>query len=262
MFRGIETAANGMKSVLLSNDIIANNLANINTIGYKKSTAVAQSFAETLLSQTNNPRKPSSSEIVGSLNTGSTINLTSINFDQGSLKQTGNILDVAIEGNGFFTLEKPNGDSSYTRNGSFIIDEDNFLKTKEGYKVIGENGPIKLATNGNNREANKIEFTMDGTVIANGNKLDKLVISDIDNKEYMKMVGNSYFEPVYKEDMIQAKNFSINQGFLEAANCNVIESMVDSIKGQRTYESLSKVIQERSANLKKSTVEVGRVNSF
>ncbi len=153
MVRGLYTAASGMNVQQNRLDEIANNLANVDLNGYKKDTAIQKAFPEMLMRRMNDNGvyvfpfgSVDTMPIVGTVGTGVETNEVYTNFTQGALKQTENDFDIALEGDGFFTVQTPQGER-LTRNGAFLLNSDGYLVTKSGDFVLGENGPIKLKKN-------------------------------------------------------------------------------------------------------------------
>jgi len=256
MTRGIEAAAAGMVSVVNWNDIIANNLANINTPGFKQTLVSFKDIKELDANQIDAAKGYNKTKI-GNLSAGSLLDSTVFDFKQGSIKQTGNPLDLAINGDGFFVVKTPEGEA-YTRNGSFIRRDDGIITTVDGYQLIGESGnPINF--NINNTKGQEIKIGKDGTVLIGKEIMDKLKIVDFTDKKNLEAQGNSLFKPANNEAPIKAAGFEVNQGSLEMANSNAIESMVNSIHGMRTYETLAKVIETDNRTLSKTVNEVGRI---
>ena len=257
MVKGIDAAASGMIGMMSMNDIISNNLANINTPGFKQSIATFQSFKDVMVSKidASNGYTQSTGESLGTLSTGSAINQTALDFKQGSLQVTGNPTDLALQGQGFFEIQTPNG-IAYTRNGSFIRNDKAELTTTDGYHVIGRNGPITL---NNNNDFSNVKITEDGTVEINNKIIDKINIVDFKNKANLQSIGTSLYAPINGEKPVAATNCTVKDGALESSNSNVIECMVNSINASRTYESLSKVIDSNNKSLNHAVNEVGRI---
>ena len=141
MIRGLYTGASGMVAQMHKMDAISNNLANVDLTGYKRDTSVHKAFPQLLLRRTNDdgvynfpPGSIDTAPIVGTLGTGVELNELYTVFEQGALKQSNNPFDLALEGEGFFTVLTPQGER-YTRNGSFLIDNNGTLVTKEGFPV-------------------------------------------------------------------------------------------------------------------------------
>jgi len=278
MIRGLYTGASGMLSQMLQMDVVSNNLANVDKTGYKDDVTVFKSFPEMLIRRVNDDgvRKfPLGSydkmPIVGSIGTGVEVNEVYTNFKQGGLKQTENPFDLALEGDGFFVVETDRG-IRYTRNGSFLIDKDNFLVTKDGYKILGENGYIKV-------QNNNFVVNEKGEVVVNQDLYNRKVVSNTENDwastsvierlkiatfrelRELKKEGNSfYYETEFSGTAQQPKIMpKIRQGFLEQANVNIVEEMVKMIEVQRAYEANSKSVTSHDNALSKLINDMAKV---
>jgi flagellar basal-body rod protein FlgG len=193
-------------------DAVANNLANVDTNGYKKDVASFKSFPELLLRRMDDDGvyqhpfgSADAAPIIGKMGTGVELNELFTNFEQGNLKETQSDFDLAMDGRGFFTVATPWGER-YTRNGTFILGMEGFLETKEGYPLLGENGPIRV-------KANNFQVDKDGRVWVNAaypdvpdlfvgrqsNQwedpvlLDTLRIVDFDLERYLEKQGSSFY---------------------------------------------------------------------
>ncbi|MEI7474568.1 MAG: flagellar hook-basal body protein [bacterium] len=264
MVKGIDTAAQGMMSIIMQNDINANNLANINTAGFKQSLAVFKNNYEGSVNRINTVGGYQQyGEKLGTLSLGSSVDASVIDLTQGSLKQTGNNMDLAIQGKGFFTVKMPDGTEAYTRNGSFVKNKDGFISDMNGNLLMGQKGPISLANAGNTNTAVDVsQFKVDagGNVLYNKQIVDKLKIADFKDVNSLQQYGTSLFKTTQTSIMpTPANNFQISQGALEGSNANAIECMINSMHGERTYESLSKVIQTSDKSIQKTINDVGRV---
>jgi len=258
MVRGIETAAAGMVSIMNLNDIIANNLANINTAGFKQLIPAFKNINEVNLKQKNSENSSEMYKNIGKLSTGSAIDATVLDLKQGALRQTGNKLDFAINGEGFFAIGTEQGER-YTRNGSFSLDTQGNLITKDGLPVLGEDDKaIKLDVN--NADPKDVTVSEDGRVYLNKQEFGKLKIVEFEKTTDLKTIGNGLFEPIGED--VKPKdnpNSKIAQGYIEASNANAIENMINTISANRTYETLSKVVQSSNRTLEKAVTDVGRV---
>ncbi|MGB9621321.1 MAG: flagellar hook-basal body protein [Brevinematia bacterium] len=282
MVRGIFTGASGMMVQLENLNTIANNLANTNTTSYKREVTLFKAFPEMLARRVNDngvvtfplgsyDRAP----IVGKFGTGVEVNEIQTIFDQGSLKQTENPFDLALEGEGFFVVETPEG-LKLTRNGTFKISNDNYLVTKEGYKVLGENGYIRIKI-GNfkvDKQGNiLIDMTHDPSILdefvatdrgdlKDQEIVDRLMIVNVDFPRYLKKEGHSYYSTTELSGEMKIVEGSqrpkVHQGFLEMANVNPVVEMVRMISAERSYEANSKVIQTQDALLGRVVNEVGK----
>lgn len=247
MIRGIYSSASGMIAETLRNDTIANNLANANTAGYKKDIALSQDFQSMLIHRINDgPQAPA----IGSLGTGAMVNEVAVIHTAGPMRPTGNSLDVAIEGKGYFAVETPNG-LRYTRNGTFSRSAQGELVTGDGFRVRGENGAILL-------EDGTVNITEDGRMQVDGNDIGRLpIVSFADEKRLVKEGSSLMIAPDDIET--EAANGQLRQGMLEMSNVNVISEMVNMISGFRAYEVNAKVVQSHDQLLDKAVNEVGRV---
>lgn len=264
MLRGLYTGASGMKAQMHKMDALANNLANVDTTGYKKDTSVQKAFPQMLIRRMNDEvykfpfGSVDTTPVVGKLGTGVELNEIYTQFDQGSLKETTNPFDVALEGRGFFTVETPMGER-YTRNGTFMIDDNGLLVTKEGLPVEGQNGKIYLKLNNfiidkagrvyqNADFANNPErlVSMKENDWENLELVDTLKIVDFTRGRYLKKQGSSLWKETVESG--PAKNIELGastktiQGFLESANVNPVTEMVSMISVNRAYEANQKVI--------------------
>lgn len=261
MFRGIEIAASGMASIIDLNDIIANNLANVSTPGFKQLMPSFKNVHETAISGMEKDFKgEEEASQLGSLSAGSMLDMTHLDFSQGALTRTGGVLDVALNGEGFFGVQTKTGETAYTRNGGFQINEEGDLVTRAGDYVLGEGGrSINLDLGNNNIQ--DITIMSDGRIMLKGNEIDRLQVVNFEDHTKLKAMGNTLFrnDDEYNNRPQEMDNYTIAQGYLENSNANVVESMINSITGTRTYETLSRVIQNTDSTFKKAVNDVGRV---
>ncbi len=260
MVKALYTGAGGMLVMQETMNSVAQNLANVNTDGYKSETAIHKAFPEMLARNINGDGvvifplgSYDKAPIAGKLGTGVAYNESFIRFEQGSLMQTDSQFDFAIEGKGFFTMETPNG-IRYTKNGTFTISADGFVVDNNGNYLLGTEGRLQVATNNFrvDRDANiyvnpSIHYDQFTTMAGNDwtpeQSLGKLKIVEFDHDRYLVREGNSlYSETKYSgsaKDMEQAR---VLQGFLEKSNVQPVNEMVKMIEVQRLYEANQKVI--------------------
>ncbi|MBO8450249.1 MAG: flagellar basal-body rod protein FlgF [Spirochaetes bacterium] len=270
MIRGWYTAASGMNAQQKRLDAVANNLANVDTTSYKRDVSVSKNFPELLLRRMNddgvykNPfGSADAAPVIGKIGLGVELNELFTNFEQGSLKQTSSPSDFALEGEGFFAVETPAGER-YTRNGNFLVGEEGFLLTKEGYPVLGENGRIFLQD---------MEYTVNkngeiyarpiGDGGADSVFVDRLRLVTFENPRYITKQGSS----LYKDSPVSGPAVPaegglrpvVSQGFVEASNVNVVNEMVQMIEINRAYEAGQKTIQAEETMVSRLWNEIVRV---
>lgn len=244
MLRALYSAASGMMAQQTNIDTISNNLANVNTTGFKKGRAEFQDLLYAHI------RPPVTGDI--GIMVGQGTRLSSINriFSNGSLQPTGQPLDVAIQGGGFFRIQRKDGSAAYTRDGAFHLDGQRRLVTATGDFLLGKNGPITLPPNAVNPE-----ITADGIVRyadqASGKtvEIDTLELAVFPNPSGLFGLGDNLYgaSDASGAATLTAAGSSdsgrLVQGFLEASNVQTVEEMVSLIIAQRAYEINSKAVQ-------------------
>lgn len=250
--KGIYTALSGAIAQGQRLDTIANNLANVNTPGFKRD---GQLFKEYLTSYEKEPgtitvpRIPASIESFYDMQGGDKGYVdaqgTWTDFSQGALKKTGNPLDAAIEGGAFFEVLTPQG-TRLTRVGSFNVDGDGRLVTKQGFPVLrdGGAGQDPAAREIRLRGAN-IQLSSNGEIFDGGQSIGRLALLNVGEKDALQKVGNNLYTIKDSLDpkMTPANDAKIHQGFLEGSNVNTVREMTDMITATRVFESTQKGIQ-------------------
>jgi flagellar basal-body rod protein FlgG len=240
MYKGMYVAMTGAVLRSQEMDNIANNLANASTTGYKRTTFSSRLYP--LIEGVSMPGKSVYPEARAMTYFGE----QSIDSSAGSFKVTGNPLDLAINGEGFFAIEGK-GKTYYTRNGSFGIDKQGNLVTANGQKVLdAADKPIRLNGGGS------VSITPDGNVFADGNPVGKIKISSLNNIEH---VEGSLFSG--KE--AGASKGEIVQGSIEMSNVNPVREMVGIITALRQYETAQKVIQNFDQLSQRAVSDIARV---
>ena len=246
MSGGMYLAAAGALVQQLRLEVLANNVANISTNGYKGDQSIFRIPEET------EPQTfETSIEGIQSLSPYAPPFSTVIDFSQGAIRQTGNPLDVALNGNGFFSIQTPDG-VQYTRQGSFTLNTEGVLVTPDGYPVLGEGGEISL-------EEGTVEIDMEGGVYVDGDEVGRLQITDFSNTETLKKAGNGRFTA--SDGSISGEhpeNTTLSQGYLETANVNPVRAMTEMIETSRAFEAYQKVIQSADEATSKSINDVGK----
>ena len=176
---------------------------------------------------------------------------------QGSLRETGNTYDIAIEGNGFFAVKVAfaNGEEEtmYTRNGKFTITREGYLVDCDGNHIQGAGGDIQIPT-----DAAEIAIKNNGNIYADGVLVDTIALSDFTDYDYLELYGENMYRPVDGATEM-ASDASMLQGFTEQSNVNVIDQMVSMITITRAYEANQKMIQTQDTLIGKAVNDVGKV---
>ncbi len=247
MMQSLYTASTGMLGMQTQIDTTANNIANVNTIGFKKSRA---EFAD-LMYQVMEYAGTSTSDVTKSptgIEVGLGVRPTAINkiFSEGSLKQTDNQLDVAITGRGFFKMELPDGTEVYSRNGAFKVDSEGTLVNSDGYTVI----PAIVIP----PDATNISIGTDGIVtVIQAGQTEATQIGQFETTNFINPAGlhsmgdNLYIETDSSGQPVPGTPGTdglglLRQGFVELSNVELVVELTDLITGQRAYDSNSKVI--------------------
>ncbi len=282
MLRGIYTGASGMVAQMHRMDVLSNNLANVDVTGYKRDTSISKAFPEMLIRRLNDSglyKFPFGSvevgPIVGKLGTGVEYNELYTVFEQGALKETENPFDLALDGDGFFSVDTIYGER-FTRNGTFVLGKEGLLLTKNGMPVNGENGPIQIKKN---------NFVIDsqGRVFQNGafsddpqrlvsmeenewesmELVDTLKIVEFPRPRYLQKQGDSFWMDTVESGPATLMSLEtrpkVYQGFLEASNVNPVREMVNLIEVNRAYEANQKSIQTQDTLAGKLINEAIRV---
>jgi flagellar basal-body rod protein FlgG len=246
------SSASGMQAQQLNLDTIANNLANVNTTGFKKSKLEFQD----LLYQQSRPagadsgagnQVPSGMQV----GAGSRVVSTAKIFTQGTLSQTGEKLDIAIQGDGFYEIQRPDGTSAYTRDGSFKLSSTGQVVTNDGFPVLSGFQPIPTG-------ATSIAVSQTGAVTvatATGTTSFQIQLVRFANPTGLENAGGNLYVETTASGTPELGNpgeqgfGSLVQGYLEGSNVNVVNEMVSMIIAQRAYEINSKAIQTSDAML-------------
>jgi flagellar basal-body rod protein FlgG len=215
-------------------DIISNNVANALTPGFK---AQRPFISVVSVSDETQPEDLQQTyvNVIGSY----------VHFSDAPMVETGNQLDLSIEGNGFFVISAPNG-TMYSRNGQFTLDSGKRLVTNNGYPVQGQSGSDIII------DGSDVKIESDGSVFANGIKVDSLKIVDFEKKTSLKNVGQSLFQNDDSSNgEIVPDQFLIRQGAYESSNVNIMVEMVELINTLRAHETYAKVDQITDDTLQK-----------
>lgn len=257
MMRSLYTAASGMKTQQMNVDTISNNLANVNTTGFKKERLEFKSLLYETMAKAGTDEQGNGRPVSLQVGHGVKPIGTVRSYTVGTIQKTDNPLDLAITGDGFFAVNDPSGGQVYTKDGSFkiaLVDDRQMLITSDGYQVLDINDePIYFDAN---VDIKKISISSEGTFsyVTNDNEIvpmdGKIKVVQFRNANGLEAIGNNLLRATtssgeaiaeeYDEDVAKSK---IVQGSLEGSNVQVVEEMVNLIVAQRSYEVSSKAIQ-------------------
>lgn len=268
--KGVYTALSGAMAQSTKLDTIANNLANVNTPAFKRDQQLFQEYltANEKPPQTIQiPRDVASIESFYNMQGGDKSFVdtkgTFTDFSQGGLKPTGNALDVAIDGKGFFEVATPGG-VKLTRAGNFTLDGNGQLVTKEGHPVLkaGAPGADPASRVIRVQGAGALTISDTGDVFEGTENIGKISLVNVNNPDSLQKVGGSLytFKANSTPDMTNINNPSLKQGFLETSNVNIVQEMTDMISANRVFESTQKAISTYDQMAEKMVNVVGKTN--
>ncbi len=254
MLRGIYSAASGMQAQVLQQEVLADNLANTNTAGFKSARNTFRSFGDTIISRFSEADADSGTSI-GEISSGANVFSTNFNFEQGSLKVTSNPMDIAVSGEGFIPI-KGDGESIYfTRNGNFTMSRDGFLVTMQGRKVLDKgNSSIFLGR----ENINDFKVMNDGQIVVNGESKAQMKLFKFPTSAGIVKVEDGMFKPFDDNVILSEAPGIFQQGFLETSNVSPVKASTQMIEITRTYEANKKVIDVEVDTLQ-MLMDVGRI---
>jgi len=223
--------ARNMTRNLFGTDIVANNMANISTTGFKRDATFTDWFIE-------------------SLNDVGAQRYT--DFAQGELRQTDNPLDLALASRGFFMVETSSG-PAFTRNGHFTVNDQGFIQTAQGYLLQGERGPISILSASGT--AGEIQITRIGEVYLDKTLIDCLLVANIVHPDALEKIGSNLYR-VSDDSLVtqlEPDQFHVRQGMLEGSNVRPVSEMVSLIELQRNFESTQRVARAMDQILGRAT---------
>lgn len=259
MLRGLYTAWTGLVNEQNRMDIMTNNLANASTVGFKKEGSTSQSFDDVLTVKIKDASVGLSNvQRTGVRNPGVKIGENYVDYSQGSFRETGNTYDLALSGDGFFVVEfKNKADEKinmFTRAGQFTLNKDGYLVTQEGdYVLDTQNQYIKLDT------LKDAAISTDGTISQEGRVVARIQVADFEDYNYLERYGETYYRPL--EGARQTTGTAtVNSGWLEMSNVQIVSEMVNLISITRAYESNQKIIQTYDDSLEIAVTQLGRLS--
>lgn len=210
-------------------DVVATNMANLNTTGFKSQRSLFEEYIMPVAEATEFEAPDRHLSYVHDYG-------TVTNFQAGNIKSSGNDLDLAVDGDGFFTVQMADGSEAYSRNGSFHLDDTGLLITSEGHPVLTEGGPISFTP-----EDGKIDISRDGTISTELGVRGRIRLVDFDNPQELNPVGDSLFTG---STPLPVTNVRVIQGALEESNVHGVEEVSRLIEITRAYEAVAKLMKE------------------
>ena len=255
MSGSIYMAATGALAYERRLQILSNNLANVNTVGFKKDRGRFHAYNLSEATQNKELR------LYGDRSQAPAYWMqysSYTDFSTGEIKKTGSLFDLAITGRGFFCVQTPDG-VRYTRRGDFTVDKDEVLVTQEGFPVLGQGGEIQIKMAKPSEDRREFSVSEDGFVTVDGSQVDRLRIVDFTDNSGLEKAGHNFYRAVNPntlEDMDE--DFRVSQGYLELSNVDVVRMMTEMIEVLRGYESYQKTIRSIDDMNAKMINEVGR----
>jgi flagellar basal-body rod protein FlgG len=266
MVKGLYTAYTGMTNELKRFDVLANNLANADTTGYKKEGTTSTPFAKEYAIKIKDSSNFGLHKRLGTIYMGTHLEQVYTDWTEGNLEVTDKSTDLAIGGNGFFAVsftdKAGNTSMKLTRDGAFTVNVNGYLVTSDGDFVLNATG----ALNGDPSEENYVridpnaDFSIDsqGYIYQNNQLVGTIGVVDVDNYDYIEKYGENLYN-VLDGGNLTAADGTVIQGTLETSNVNVINEMVNMITIQRAYDAGQKVITSIDETLDKAVNQVGKV---
>ncbi len=252
MLRALYTSGTAMLVQGKRMDVVTNNIANIETNGYKKDLLVSRSFRDMMIERIKDDPSivNTSTNFVGPHNTGIHIDQIFTGFQQGAIETTTSASDLALEGEGFFAVETPNGER-YTRDGAFNVDNLGYLVTNNGDYVLGTNGQRMLV--------GRDEFSVDklGNIESGGAAVGRLRIVNFDDPAVLRKQGDNLLYP-FDGGAPGASNAGVLQRALEKSNVEASEEVVKMIEISRNYEANQRIVRMLDESLGRTVNDIAR----
>lgn len=257
MVKGLYTANWGMINEQRRVDILANNMANAATTGYKKEGSTSEAFKDLMAYKINDTSEPGVAKKLAGMNMGVKIGEVYTDYSQGSIHETGNTFDLALSDKGFFAVEFTNkkGEASvkYTRDGNFTLNNKG--------ELVNKNGDYLLNMAGAHITLNPVmdaEIDRMGNIFQNGVNVGRINVTDFTDYNYLEKYGENYYTALDGSTQ-KIPNCNVISGYLEDSNVQVVQEMVDLINFTRAYETNQKMIQAIDSTLDKAVNNVGRI---
>lgn len=239
------SAVSGNMALMQRMEVIANNLANINTVGFKKDRLIFGTMLDSAKNPTQSAGTVTDSAVLSD-------GVAETDYSTGPLKQTSNPLDLALDGSGFFVVNTPQG-KAYTRQGNFHLDSNGKVVTADGYEVQGGGGAVTI-------KGGKVDINGKGEVSVDGQQVATLSLVDFPKPYQLQKIGSAMFVPSDPQATGQtATGTNVRQGALEDSNVQPLTEMANLIETTRFYESCVKTIQSYDAMANKAVNDLGKV---
>ena len=245
MSRGFYSAVAGMLTAVRRLEVVINNVANVQTPGFKAERTASTTFEEQLLMQVNGNPGTRAGQLVLS----NAARAPELDLSQGALQQTGRTLDVALDGPGFIAVESEGG-TAYTRDGSLGRDSQGFLATSTGRRVLGATGPISLPPG-------ELGVRGDGAILVDDRPIATLRIVEFAPGQEFNRLGLNLLSPKNDTGTISTRT-TVHQGFLEGSNVDLTGTMASMLELQRAYESNQRMIQYHDQMADKAANDIAR----
>lgn len=232
MIKGIYSSASGMVPSVRKQELHANNIANAKTTGFKKDVQFNRELN----------KAEAKTQIKRSDWQQPLVDQTYVDFSSGIFDKTDNPLDIAIEGDGFFVLMDDEGNQFLTRAGMFEVSAEGLIQFPGGLILNGDGGPIDLGQG-------ELSISQSGEVQVNGVTVNQIIPQTVSDSALLEKIGSSLFRVPEGVDLFASAQPIVRQGYLEAANLNIVQEMVDMIITYRTFEANSKALQSQDSSL-------------
>jgi flagellar basal-body rod protein FlgG len=249
MSRGLYSLTSGMLTEQRKIDISSNNIANMNTAGYKKEQAITTSFGEMLIKKYRQRGTESEAEMLSSISAIRAMAENNTVFTQGTISETGSNTDFAILGNGFFSIDR-GGKFMYTRNGSFSIDAEGYLVLENYGRVQGDYGDISIGTD-------KFDFSDDGNIIVDGEVIDRIAVYDFPDYSSLKKNNEGMFTSDVDPDIVEYPK--IMNKTIEKSNVDVTEELTGIMSSQRALQTSSQALKMYDLIQEQAVTEIGKL---
>lgn len=251
MIRGLYTAATGMMVQRKKMDVLTNNIVNAETTGFKSDDVVSSAFDSMMLERINDPNLSVVGTDIGRYSFGTHVEEMVTDFTQGPIEDTGRSTDLALSGDGFFSIETPNGER-YTRSGNFSVNAQGYLVTADGNYVLGKSGRIYVGNS-------NFSVSGDGTVTGDLAATDQLKLVTFTDTGNLRKQGDNLYYAYNGERPQAATDCSVRQGAQESSNVEAADTMVDMMTIYRKYEACQKAVTMNNETLGLAVNKLGRL---